>query len=173
MQIATPTAPTSEDDEEQCITMTLVPPELTTEQREAQEASDEPAETPTQMLYNAVSACSNLHPDPVEPGDEDEDEEEDESKHAFFQFGQESAVGAAEGGLPPPVDGSSGWITADNMHEFFDEEGNWIAEGEPPSFPGLGPGAGTVRTREEENGDGEGQDGEEGESAETKWRRTD
>ena len=143
MQIATPTAPTSEDDEEQCITMTLVPPELTTEQRSVQEASDEPAETPTQMLYDAVSACSNLHPDPVEPGDEDE---EDESKHPFFQFGQEGAVGEVDGGLPPPVDGSSGWITADNMHEFFDEEGN---------------------------GDGEGQVGEEGESAETKWRRTD
>lgn len=169
MQIATPTAPTSEDDEEPCITMTVVPPaELTTEQRAAQEASDEPAETPTQMLYNAVSACSNLHPDPVEPGDEDGDDEE-ESKHAFFQFGQEAVLGgSANVDLPPPVDGSSGWITADNMHEFFDEEGNWIAEGEPPSFPGLGPGAGTVRAREEENGDGE-----EGEGDDTKWRRTD
>jgi nucleotide-sensitive chloride channel 1A len=171
MQIAAPTAPTSEDDEEQCITMTVVPPaELTPENLATQEeTSDEPTETPTQMLYNAVSACSNLHPDPVEPGDEDEDDEE--SKHAFFQFGQEGM--GSNGDLPPPVDGSSGWITADNMHEFFDEEGNWIAEGEPPSFPGLGPGAGTVRAREEENGDGEGRDGQEGEVDETKWRRTD
>ncbi|CEJ59998.1 hypothetical protein PMG11_08595 [Penicillium brasilianum] len=170
MQIVTPTAPTSEDDIEQCITMTLVPPELTAEQRAAREENDEPVETPTQALYDAVSACSNLHPDPVEPGDEDEDED-GESKHAFFQFGQEG-MGSFDGDLPPPVDGSSGWITADNMHEFFDEEGNWIGEGEPPSFPGLGPGAGTVRTREEENGDGEGRDGEEGEGDETKWRRT-
>jgi nucleotide-sensitive chloride channel 1A len=151
--------------------MTVVPPaELTPEQRTAQEASDEPAETPTQMLYNAVSACSNLHPDPVEPGDEDEDGEE--SKHSFFQFGQEGMGSLNGDSLPPPVDGSSGWITADNMHEFFDEEGNWIAEGEPPSFPGLGPGAGTVRAWEEENGDGERHD-EEGEGDETKWRRTD
>lgn len=173
MQIAVPTAPTSEDDEEQCITMTVVPPaELTPEQHAAQEeTSDESAETPTQTLYNAVSACSNLHPDPVEPGDEDEDDEE--SKHSFFQFGQEGMGSLNGDSLPPPVDGSSGWITADNMHEFFDEEGNWIAEGEPPSFPGLGPGAGTVRAREEENGDEEGQDGEAGEGDETKWRRTD
>lgn len=170
MQIATPTAPTSEDDIEQCITMTLVPPELTPEQSAAREQNDEPVENPTQALYNAVSACSNLHPDPVEPGDEDEDDE-DESKPSFFQFGQEG-VGSFDGDLPPPVDGSSGWITADNMHEFFDEEGNWIGEGEPPSFPGLGPGAGTVRAREEEIGDGEGRDGEEGEGDETKWRRT-
>jgi nucleotide-sensitive chloride channel 1A len=170
MQIATPTAPTSEDDEEQCITMTLVPPELTAEQRTEQESSDEPTETPTQTLYNAVSACSNLHPDPVEPGDEDDEDEE--SKPSFFQFGQEG-MGSLDGDLPPPVDGSSGWITADNMHEFFDEEGNWIGDGEPPSFPGLGPGAGTVRAREEEDGEGEGRDGEEEEGEETKWRRTD
>ncbi|KAJ5177184.1 uncharacterized protein N7482_003061 [Penicillium canariense] len=186
MQIAVPTAPSSEDDEEQCITMTVVPPresgtgaaEITAEAGAAQDLSDEPAETPTQMLYNAVSACSNLHPDPVEPGDEDDDEEgskfmsAEDHGYALFQLGQE-AVGSSDGNLPPPVEGSSGWITADNMHEYFDEEGNWIAEGEPPSFPGLGPGAGTIRAREDENGAGEGQEGTEGESEETKWRRTD
>jgi hypothetical protein len=35
-------------------------------------------------------------------------------------------------------------FAADNMDQFFDADGNWIAAGEPPSFP-LGPGAGTVR----------------------------
>lgn len=162
MQIATPSAP-AEDDEEQCITLTIVPPaaESTTD--------EEPEETPTQMLYNAVSACSNLHPDPVEPGDEDDDESKflstEEHGQALFQLGRD-ALDSSNGDLPPPVEGSSGWITADNMHEFFDEDGNWIAQGEPPAFP-LGPGAGTVRERE--NGD---ENDEESESDETKWRRT-
>jgi len=153
MQIATPSAP-AEDDEEQCITLTVVPPA-------AERATDdlsEPEETPTQALYGAVSACSNLHPDPVEPGDEVEAESRLLSTEEHGQ--------ALD--LPPPVDGSSGWITADNMHEFFDEDGNWIAEGDPPAFP-LGPGAGTVRERENADANANGEE----ESEETKWRRTD
>ncbi|KAJ5737657.1 uncharacterized protein N7483_002782 [Penicillium malachiteum] len=167
MQIATPTAP-CEDDEEQCITLTLVPPEPSpvSQENHTDDLSTEDAETetPTQQLYNAVSACSNLHPDPVEPGDEDEDE-------TNFPSGEDLGMHQldGDGDLPPPVAGSSGWITADNMHEFFDEDGNWIAEGEAPSFP-LGPGAGTVHGREDEDGymdvENEGND-------DTKWRRTD
>ncbi|KAJ5626659.1 hypothetical protein N7528_004086 [Penicillium herquei] len=167
MQIATPTAP-SEDDEEQCITLTLVPPEpspATEPNPEDLSTEDAETETPTQQLYNAVSACSNLHPDPVEPGDEEEDENN-------FVSGSDLGMYQLDGGngdLPPPVAGSSGWITADNMHEFFDEDGNWIAEGEAPSFP-LGPGAGTVHGREDEDEDVEAE--EEG-NDDTKWRRTD
>lgn len=169
MQIAMPSATPAEDDEEQCIALTVVPPTepgavggSTASAAATQDLSDEPAETPVQMLYNAVSACSNLHPDPVEPGDED-----DEEGGKFIFSGEQGYVlDSASGDLPPPVEGSSGWITAENMHEFFDEEGNWIADGEPPSFP-LGAGAGTVREREE---NGEGVDGED---EETKWRRTD
>lgn len=172
MQIATPSAP-SEDDEEECITMTVVPPSgpSATSENTTEDPSDDPEETPIQLLYNAVSACSNLHPDPVEPGDEDDEEggkffTADGAEASFFQLG-EGMTGSENGGLPPPVDGSSGWITAENMDQFFDEEGNWIAGGEPPSFP-LGPGAGNVHARE--NGE---QDGEEGEEEdETKWRRT-
>ena len=180
MQIATPTDLSSDDDEEQCITLTVVPPprpgavsdstastvaaEATATEHAVQDLSHAPEETPTQMLYDAVSACSNLHPDPVEPGDEDEGE-----GNFFSTDMQWETLGAANGDLPPPLEGSSGWITAENMHEYFDEDGNWIAEGEPPSFP-LGPGAGTVRAREE-NGDGD-EIGKEEESEETKWRRT-
>ena len=163
MQVATPTAP-SADDEEECITLTVV---LATD-APAQTPTDgeEATETPTQELYGAVSACSNLHPDPVEPGDEDDDMEDGpqfisaEDHEGVFQLGN--------GDMPPPVDGSSGWITADNMDQFFDADGNWIAGGEPPSFP-LGPGAGTVRAREGE--DGTEENGEEDD--ETKWRKTD
>ena len=72
-------------------------------------------------------------------------------------------------GLPPPVPGSGGWITAENMGEFFDEEGNWRGEG-------LGPGAGRVRTADEVDGEevnGDGDEEEEGDGdGETKWRRT-
>lgn len=170
MQIATPAAPgtNTEDDEEESITLTIVPPsgaEYTTTAPgpSAEDESEKPEETPVQMMYAAVSACSNLHPDPME-----EDEEGNGDEDSLLQSGFVT-MGSADGGLPPPMDGSSGWITAENMHEYFDEEGNWIGGGEEPSLP-LGPGAGTVRQRE-----GEGAEGgeEQGENEETKWRRTD
>lgn len=65
--------------------------------------------------------------------------------------------------------GSGGWITAENVGDFFDEEGNWrggeeFTANEVLGVPGagLGEGAGSVRGREE----GEGLEDE------TKWRRT-
>ena len=178
MQIATPTptGPTA-DDEEECITLTIVPPTapeklgetstsetatLTATQRATEDQTTGPEaadQSATQMLYAAVSACSNLHPDPVLPGDEEDEGEgwDGEGDEAVQQIG-----------LPPAMPGSSGWITADNMHEYFDEEGNWIAGGQEPMLP-LGPGAGTVRTRDEENGSV----GQEQEKDEAKWQRTD
>jgi len=71
--------------------------------------------------------------------------------------------GSGDGGLPPPVPGSGGWITAENA-------GTW-------GGGGLGPGAGVVRAREEEEDEEEGYgegDAVEGEEVgeETKWRRT-
>ncbi|KAJ5451339.1 hypothetical protein N7491_000521 [Penicillium cf. griseofulvum] len=144
MQVATPSAP-SADDEEECITMTVVLPADAT----LQEPVNAETDTPTQQLYDA--------------GDDDEEDGPKfisaEEHDGVFQLGN--------GDLPPPVDGSSGWITADNMDQFFDADGNWIAAGEPPSFP-LGPGAGTVRAREAENGVEEN-----GDDDETKWRKTD
>ncbi|PWY90807.1 hypothetical protein BO70DRAFT_307071, partial [Aspergillus heteromorphus CBS 117.55] len=186
MQIATPTpnpASIMSDDEEESLTLTLVPPPASSPSPSNSATSSDldsstPAElreTPTQTLYAAVSACSNLHPDPVEDGDDDEEGDN------LFQSGLVT-MGDGAGGLPPPVEGSGGWITAENMHEFFDEEGNWIGGGEEPSLGlnlGLGPGAGTVRAREDEDenemdveGGEEGVDGQ-GEGGETKWRRTD
>ncbi|CAG7966672.1 unnamed protein product [Penicillium salamii] len=164
MQVATPAAPSADDDEE-CTTLTVVLASDTMALASAD--GEEVTETPTQQLYGAVSACSNLHPDPVEPGDEDDDDMEDgpqfisaEDHEGVFQLGN--------GDMPPPVDGSSGWITAENMDQFFDADGNWIAGGEAPSFP-LGPGAGTVRAREGENGTEEDAEDDD----ETKWRKTD
>ena len=80
-------------------------------------------------------------------------------------------IGNAEGGLPPPFLGSGGWITAENVSEFFDAEGNWIAGGDEEQV-GLGEGAGRVRSRSEFDADGEGEEGEGDEVDEGKWRRT-
>lgn len=181
MQIASPpgagASANRDDDEEESITMTIVP--TTSEQTqqstqdqttEAEGGEEEPPVSAIQMFYTAVSSCSNLHPDPVLPGDEEYDDGYDEDMEGDGDV-------AMQTGLPPPMPGSSGWITAENMHEFFDEEGNWIAGGEEPSLP-LGPGAGTVRHREEDGGvvddDNAGNAGrEDGQNDETKWQRTD
>lgn len=34
--------------------------------------------------------------------------------------------GRSDGGLPPPFPGSGGWITAENVDQFLDADGNWI-----------------------------------------------
>ena len=68
-------------------------------------------------------------------------------------------------GLPPPMPGSGGWITAENVSEYFNEEGN-IRGG------GLGPGAGMVRERDDDGANGVDAVGEDGEGEESKWRRT-
>lgn len=121
-------------------------------------------ETPsaTQALFTALSECSNLHPDPT-----NEDDEDGEEGSVLMNAGLVQA-GSASGGLPPAMPGSGGWITAENMHEYIDAEGNFIGgdvDGEETED--LGPGAGTVRAREED-ADGQG----EGDGEETKWRRT-
>lgn len=79
--------------------------------------------------------------------------------------------GGQQTALSPPMPGSGGWITAENVSEFFDEEGNWRGQS-------LGEGAGSVRRRDEEDGvnglnGGETAEGEDaGDGEETKWRRT-
>ena len=131
--------------------------------------------TPVQSIFTALSDCSNLHPDPTD------DEEMDGiagglAGSRLYHAGMLTG-GDSDGGLPPPMPGSGGWITAENMHEFVDENGDWVddeagqdgeGEGDADVLVGsgdeqrsLGPGAGTVRGREEEDGDGDG-----------KWQRT-
>ncbi|KAG7146626.1 hypothetical protein HYQ46_004562 [Verticillium longisporum] len=102
------------DDEGSSVDLTIVPP----------------VGSSVQQLYAAISACSDLHPDPVE---EDDDEEEDrivfEGEHEALEGFSGVLRGNANGGLPPPFPGSSGWITAENVNEYFDADGNWIGEG--------------------------------------------
>ena len=128
------------------------------------------SETPIQTLFSAVSACANLHPDPLSESenDLDLDRDEDGDQPAFDYEVIGNGLGTDGMGLPPPMPGSGGWITAENVGEFFDEEGNWRGGG-------LGPGAGMVREREDGldtvNGDGMDGGGENGDG-DTKWRRT-
>ncbi|EEP78928.1 predicted protein [Uncinocarpus reesii 1704] len=163
-----------EDLEEDAVSLTVVPPApqpaTTQAQSEGENESlltdDKPSQTPTELLYAALSACSNLHPDPAD--EEDDLGGQPLADSALFQSGL-VIPGNNAGGLPPAMPGSGGWITAENMHEFFDEEGNWIGEGRGP----LGPGAGSVRPREEDDeGNQAGEDGSGAGAEETKWQRT-
>lgn len=119
-------------------------------------------------LFEGVSACADLHPDPQ---DEDSDQEMSDSRIMFEgNVGYEGISGlpgafsgVSDGGLPPPFPGSGGWITAENVGEYFDQDGNYIrGEGEEEL---LGEGAGRVRGREEVEDEepqvnGHGEDGE-------------
>ncbi|KAG5915670.1 hypothetical protein E4U53_004434 [Claviceps sorghi] len=109
-----------------------------------------------QRLYDAVATCSNSHPDPT--NDDDGDEEGDGYDRIVFEGEAVEGFtgvlrGATDGGLPPPLPGSGGWITADNVHEYFDEEGNWTGRDDEAAGPDqseeLGDGAGRTRLREE------------------------
>lgn len=143
------------DDDFQTIELTITPPVAASD--------DADAASTASKLYEAIATCSNLHPDPAN-GEEEEDEEGNYDRIVFEGEAENEAVegftgvmrGATDGGLPPPMPGSGGWITAENVNEYFDEEGNWIGpdaadDGEPEE---LGEGAGRVRVRDEVENDG-------------------
>jgi len=97
-------------------------------------------------IFAAMNTCADLHPDPNEDGDEGEED------------------------LTAP--GATGWITAENMDDYLDDDGNFkgVVYGEE-----LGPGAGTVRAREEDEDEDEernGANGVDGEAHEEKYQRT-
>lgn len=128
----------------------------------------------TKELYEAIAACSNLHPDPND--DEDEDEGDYADRIVFEGSAEHEALegftgvlrGAADGGLPPPMPGSGGWITADNVHEYFDADGNWIGpDAEEVGGEELGDGAGNVHARDE------GVNGHDADDADSKRPRVD
>ncbi|GKT41110.1 uncharacterized protein ColSpa_01291 [Colletotrichum spaethianum] len=138
------------DDDFDTIDLTLVP------------AVTAGAQVDVQKFYDAISACSDLHPDPID----EEDEEEDgrivfEGEHEPVEGYTGVMYGAHDGGLPPAFPGSGGWITAENVHEHFDADGNWIGQngGEEEEGAGeLGEGAGRVRGHDEANGGVNGHD---------------
>lgn len=135
----------ADDDESEISELTLVPAP----------PADGDTQTAAKLLFEAISTCSNLHPDPADDEDADDDGEDRivfESNPEFESVEGFTGVlrGSTNGGLPPPVPGSSGWITAENVHEYFDEDGNWIGEGGVgDAEEELGDGAGRVRNRDE------------------------
>lgn len=158
----------AEDDENfDPIELTLTPSKNVASEPSTGDDSIDPLNSErTTALFNQISACSNLNPDPNEEDDSDDDE--DVADRIIFEGeALEGLPGAfrgdTSGGLPPPMPGSSGWITAENVDEYFDEDGNWIG-GEGVSGE-LGEGAGRVRGRDEVdedhvNGNGADEDSE-------------
>lgn len=140
---------TAEDEEPSTVELTILPSASSMDSSSYLES--------TKTLYEAISACSNLHPDPISQEDEDMLDEDGDSRIVFEgNVGYEGISGlpgvvrgASDGGLPPPFPGSGGWITAENVGEYFDEEGNWLGDGEEQEEEPLGEGAGRVRRRDE------------------------
>ena len=158
--------------------------------------TDSPPPTPTTAIFTALSACANLHPDPIDDMMDDDTGPRPliggDGVSPFDILGSGNGNDGSTSGLPPAFPGSGGWITSENLHEHFDDEGNWLPgrgpqeqtedvedeQGETNGYHGqenkqenLGPGAGNVRMRED--GDAEGNGAVDGEADdETKWRRT-
>ncbi|POS88420.1 hypothetical protein EPUL_000167 [Erysiphe pulchra] len=89
-----------------------------------------------QTLYEAVSACSDLNPDPSsDDGGIIDYINGDDSVRFEGNVGYTGISGLAglskdliDNSLPPPFPGSGGWITAENVSKYLDEDGNWISE---------------------------------------------
>ena len=185
LQLLTEALTFDDHDPDSTISLTIIPAAATAPassaieetERETDTAASQP-QSQAQALYIALSDCANLHPDPLSGSDADMD---DQAPAVMFEGDQDQDISGiyplnsegAESGLPPPMPGSGGWITAENVGQFFDEEGNWRGRREgvdgEGTRAGLGAGAGSVRTREEDEGEEDKGDGVE---EETKWRRT-
>jgi len=107
----------------------------------------------TDALFKAMSDCASLHPDPANSDDDDDEED----RIVFENNGDEPRLE----GFP----GEGGWITAENVHQFQFEDAE-------DGAGALGPGAGSIRLRDDADVEAVAvdQDGIDGE--ETKWRRT-
>jgi nucleotide-sensitive chloride channel 1A len=129
---------TNDDDDIQTLTMHLIPKASAgegpsnghAEETDGANGTSSANTSAAKNLFEALSACADLNPDPT---DEDEDGE----------------------GPDIPEPGAGGWITSENMHEFMDENGNWTG----PELPVLGAGAGQVRSRDDADDDGDADGG--------------
>jgi chloride channel, nucleotide-sensitive, 1A len=156
MQLELSDRPDSNDDDSfDFVEVTLFP-----KAPSAEDASTTPSDV--KAIFEAVANCSNLHPNPSSDVDEEMGDDDAADRIVFEgNVGYEGISGlpgvqrgTADGGLPPPFPGSGGWITAENVSEYFDEEGNFIGGGEGDG-EALGEGAGRVRTRDEADGEEE------------------
>jgi chloride channel, nucleotide-sensitive, 1A len=120
------------DDDLEILDITLLPLEPSPPNEHAQ-GEPAPPIAPAKALFEALSNCADLHPDPQSPGSDEL--------------------------VPEPGDG--GWITAENMGRFVDADGTFTGV--------LGPGAGYIHEREDD--DESGVNGKSEEEDETKWQR--
>lgn len=145
-----------DDDEPETIELTLIParPEETISTND----SSPPPKTPIQNMYEALTACSNLNPSPnLDDADDDEDPWANDRIVLESEAEQQGIAGLpgvlrgrTDGALPAPFPGSGGWITAENVGEYFDDDGNWLGrEDDDAAGDALGDGAGRVRSRGE------------------------
>lgn len=149
LDLSDPYSVSEEDDEQDAIELTLLPAVT----------SPGTEEEGIKKIFEAVSNCSNLHPDPSFEEDQEMEDGAGDSRIIFEgSVGYEGISGlpgvqrgADNGGLPPPFPGSGGWITAENVGDYFDEEGNWIRGAGADEV--LGEGAGRTRTRDEMDGE--------------------
>ncbi|KAI9843419.1 MAG: hypothetical protein M1837_006445 [Sclerophora amabilis] len=196
-----------DDGESDTLEITVIPSPSSSSSPPARPDSS-PDTTPIQVFFAAVSTCSNMHPDPLNPSSTSSPSSASANPILFEgSVGYDSGIilpgnNSGDGGLPPAFPGSGGWITGENVGDYFDEEGNWKEGGgggsgvggeeeEEDGVPGLtvlgdaaglGPGAGSVRPREPSEGkeeemvDGASETNGVTEDTdgveETKWRRT-
>jgi nucleotide-sensitive chloride channel 1A len=134
------------DDDLEILDLTLLPLAVAPTAAPSTATAGEPLPA-AKALFEALSACADLHPDPQTPGGSDDD---------------------GGGGDRAPGDG--GWITAENMDRFVDADGNFMGGV-------LGPGAGHVHERgddddDDDDGEEEGVNGGGAEGDDAKWQRT-
>ena len=136
----------------------------------------------TQAIYTALTSTAELFPD---PGALDDGEDGPLGPSIMSVDQDAQMIYGDQDGLPPPMPGSGGWITADNAHLFFDEGGNFrqnvvhAGAGSVTVGDGVGGDENEVGSSEgqaheggyEGLGDGSMDSDEEG-RGETKWRRT-
>ena len=147
LQLQSSDSPHDDHDSELTFELTLIPPPSLHPEDAPPWSWEDPNFSPTQALYDALRIAADLLADA-------EDEDDVHGMEMVFDVsrGGDAAEDDAVGGLPPPVPGSGGWITSENVGEFFDEAGNWRGReaGAPlDAADDLGEGAGNVRPRED------------------------
>lgn len=149
---------TDEYDQDELLEVTILPGPVGEREEEEKE------EGVVSEIFNALSVCAGLNPD--EAGSDYYDEEEEEDGILW----EGDVEGGGEGLKLEGFPAGGGWITAENVGDFrFGDP----VEGDVQSDGGvvLGPGAGTVRLRDEVER-GEVEENGEGTEEEAKWRKT-
>lgn len=180
MQINTHTTP-FDDHDYSSLELTIYPPQTTV----TTSAEGGNVTGSTKELFEALARCSDLHPD-VKPGffggGGDDEGDDDDAGAIYFDHNATGDVAGAGGitflggadevgGIPALAPG--GWITAENVDTI-----RWTIDGQSgvgdPNAANLGPGAGSVRRREDEDDTGGVglEEGVETNGSGAKWRRT-